>query len=316
MPPFNLCKTDIAVRGPQKGVDAAVAELKAMVQLKSSKCTTVTLKVEKKHHRFVIGNRGKSIQDVLEQHDVIVEVPALDSNSEDVVLRGEPLALGNALTAVTLVIANAKQQIQKESMLKFKNIFDSGKAKHDMRKKLTPYRKQKQTSILPLKPTWLPHDGVGKKPHDRFPNVNISIPDENSKSDERSIRGPSKELAAGRKADCEAAQEDIRKIEKELGEIKETTVENESKLRQALIGADGKLAKKRKGDDCVIHSPSDESDQVTIRGKSKAVKVTKKVSEDEAGQVRLESFTAKIDVDPSLHRFLIDKNDSKFKDIW
>lgn len=496
VPPPKAGKTEIVVRGQQKGVEAAVAELKAMVQLKSSKCTTLTIKVEKKQHRFVIGQRGKSIQDVLEKHDVIVEVPAQDSNSEEVVLRGEPQALGNAITAV-YGFASSKQDAfinapewthrlligQKGATIKeitdtfgfekvnvdFKN--EDGKCgiaiegspseleavKNELVRRLNeiqsttaheelvvdskfhphligkggsnisklkeehkviikiPQDNDKNTNIwiegppagvkaakaaLSLLANKIADEATGKitlkrrfhrqiigqggenikKLRDQFPNVNISIPDENSKSDEISIRGPSKELAAakevlskmakdieergfrlevpilkrfhrniigkngsnitrireatncqielpkedtdseiitiiGRKADCEKAQREIRKIEKELGEIEETTVKIESKLHQALIGAGGKGVKKLQGDDCVIHFPSDGSDQVTIRGKPEAVKAAKKALEEEAGQVRLQSFTAKVDADPSLHRFLIGKNGSNIKDI-
>jgi len=100
VPPPKAGKTEIVVRGQQKGVEAAVAELKAMVQLKSSNCFKTTIPVEKKKHRFVIGQQGKRIQEVLEKHGVIVEVPAQDSNSEEVVLRGEAHAIGNAIAAV------------------------------------------------------------------------------------------------------------------------------------------------------------------------------------------------------------------------
>ena len=100
VPPPKAGKTEIVVRGQQKGVEAAVAELKAMVQLKSSMCIKTTIPVEKKKHRFVIGQQGKRIQEVLEKHGVIVEVPAQDSNSEEVVLRGEAYAIGNAIAAV------------------------------------------------------------------------------------------------------------------------------------------------------------------------------------------------------------------------
>jgi len=100
VPPPKAGKTEIVVRGQQKGVEAAVAELKAMVQLKSSNCIKTTIPVEKKKHRFVIGQQGKRIQEVLEKHGVIVEVPAQDSNSEEVVLRGEAHAIGNAIAAV------------------------------------------------------------------------------------------------------------------------------------------------------------------------------------------------------------------------
>ncbi|CAG5097692.1 Oidioi.mRNA.OKI2018_I69.XSR.g15189.t1.cds [Oikopleura dioica] len=481
VPPPSAGKTEIVVRGPQKGAVAAVAELKAMVQLKSSRCTTLTIKVEKKQHRFVIGQRGKSIQDILEEHGVIVEVPPQDSSSEEIVLRGEPQALGNAITAVyglasskqdafvdapewmhRLLIGNKGAAIKEitdnfgfeKVQVDFKN--EDGKCgialegspseleavKNELLRRIKEIKSTTSHEEIVVNPKFHPHligkggsnisklkeehkviikipqdsdkntniwiegppagvkaakaaltqlankiadeaadkiilkrrfhrqiIGQGgeniKKLRDQFPNVNISIPDENSKSDEIAIRGPSKELAKakevlskmardieergfrlevpilkrfhrniigkngsnitrireatncqielpkedtdseiitiiGRKADCEKAQREIRKIEKELGEIEEITVKIETKLHQALIGAGGKGVKNFK---------------VTIRGKPEAVKAAKKALEEEAGQVRLQSFTAKVNADPSLHRFLIGKNGSNIKDI-
>lgn len=496
VPPPSANKTEVVVRGPQKGAIGAAAEIKAMIAVKVAKCTTLTIKVEKKQHRFVIGQRGKSIQDVLETHDVAVEVPAQDSNSEEIVLRGEPQALGNAITAV-YALASSKQDCfvdapewmhrlligQKGSSIKeitdnfgfdkvqvdFKN--DGGKCgislegspsellavKNELLRRIADITdttaheeivvpskyhphligkggsnisklKEEHQVIIKIpqdKDTnqniWIegPADGVKaaaialkqlasrladeatdvitlkrrfhrqiigqggeniKKLRDEFPNVQISVPDEKSKSDAIAIRGPTKELAMakdvlnkmardmeargfrievpilkrfhrniigkngsnisrirqetgcqielpkedtdseiitiiGRKEDCEKARKEIRKIEKELGEIEEITVKIEIKLHQALIGAGGKSVKKLQGEDCVIHFPSDGSDQVTIRGKPEAVKAAKIALDAEAGQVRLQSFTATVKADPSLHRFLIGKSGSNIKDV-
>lgn len=305
-----------------------------------------------KFHPHLIGKGGSNISKLKEEHKVIIKIPQDNDKNTNIWIEGPPAGVKAAKAALSL-LAN--------------KIADEATGKITLKRRF-------HRQII----------GQGgeniKKLRDQFPNVNISIPDENSKSDEISIRGPSKELAAakevlskmakdieergfrlevpilkrfhrniigkngsnitrireatncqielpkedtdseiitiiGRKADCEKAQKEIRKIEKELGEIEETTVKIESKLHQALIGAGGKQVKKLQGDDCVIHFPSDGSDQVTIRGKPEAVKAAKKAFEEEVGQVRLQSFTAKIDADPSLHRFLIGKNGSNIKDI-
>ena len=67
-------KTEIVVRGPQAGAQAAAKELKELVKRKETKCNPVTITVDKKQHKFVIGPRGKNIQDVLEKTGVSVEV--------------------------------------------------------------------------------------------------------------------------------------------------------------------------------------------------------------------------------------------------
>ena len=97
--------------------------------------------------------------------------------------------------------------------------------------------------------------------------------------------------------------------------IEEIEVKVETKLHQALIGAGGKGVKKLQGEDCIIHFPSDGSDMVTIRGKAEAVKKAKKALEEEAAQLRLQSFSATVTAAPEFHRFLIGRGGSNMKSI-
>lgn len=92
-------------------------------------------------------------------------------------------------------------------------------------------------------------------------------------------------------------------------------VKVETKLHQALIGAGGKGVKKLQGDDCIIHFPSDGSDMVTIRGKPDGVKAAHKALEEEAAQLRLQSFSDTVQAAPEFHRFLIGRGGSNMKNI-
>ena len=58
------------------------------------------INVDQKQHRFVIGNKGKNIQDVLRDTGVSVEVPSQEKNSNVIILRGEQTQMGAALTQV------------------------------------------------------------------------------------------------------------------------------------------------------------------------------------------------------------------------
>merc|ERR1712048_1049329 len=66
---------------------------------KVANCKPV-ITVDKKQHKFVIGPRGKNIQDVLEKTGVSVEVPAQDDPSNSITLRGENSEMGAAITMV------------------------------------------------------------------------------------------------------------------------------------------------------------------------------------------------------------------------
>lgn len=58
------------------------------------------MEVRKSQHKYVIGPKGNSLQEILERTGVSVEIPPSDSTSETVILRGEPEKLGQALTEV------------------------------------------------------------------------------------------------------------------------------------------------------------------------------------------------------------------------
>ncbi len=62
--------------------------------------TTIAVEVKKSQHKYVIGPKGNTLQEILERTGVSVEIPPLDSSSETVILRGEPDRLGQALTEV------------------------------------------------------------------------------------------------------------------------------------------------------------------------------------------------------------------------
>lgn len=62
--------------------------------------TTIAVEVKKSQHKYVIGPKGNTLQEILERTGVSVEIPPSDSSSETIILRGEPDRLGQALTEV------------------------------------------------------------------------------------------------------------------------------------------------------------------------------------------------------------------------
>lgn len=68
--------------------------------LQKRKTTTISVEVKKSQHKYIIGPKGNTLQEILEATGVSVEMPPLDSSSETIILRGEPDKLGPALTQV------------------------------------------------------------------------------------------------------------------------------------------------------------------------------------------------------------------------
>lgn len=68
--------------------------------LKKKNTTTIAVEVKKSQHKYVIGPKGNTLQEILDKTGVSVEIPPSDSSSETIILRGEPDRLGQALTEV------------------------------------------------------------------------------------------------------------------------------------------------------------------------------------------------------------------------
>ena len=73
--------------------------------LQERKMATVSVEVKKSQHRYVIGPKGNSINEILSETGVYVEMPSSDSPSETITLRGpqEKLGLGNATASQPLL---------------------------------------------------------------------------------------------------------------------------------------------------------------------------------------------------------------------
>lgn len=72
----------------------------ADTSLQKKKTTTIAVEVKKSQHKYIIGPKGNTLQEILDTTGVSVEMPPLESSSETIILRGEPDKLGPALTQV------------------------------------------------------------------------------------------------------------------------------------------------------------------------------------------------------------------------
>lgn len=100
VPPPSVNKTEIVITGEKEQVALAVTLIKKVYEEKKKNATTIAVEVKKSQHKYVIGPKGNTLQEILEKTGVSVEIPPSDSSSETVILRGEPDRLGQALTEV------------------------------------------------------------------------------------------------------------------------------------------------------------------------------------------------------------------------
>jgi len=100
IPPPSVMKDELTVAGEIEGVQKAVAMIMEVFKAKEKNSSTVSVEVKKSQHRYVIGPRGSSIQEILRATGVSVEMPPGDSDNETITLRGDADKLGSALTMV------------------------------------------------------------------------------------------------------------------------------------------------------------------------------------------------------------------------
>uniref|UniRef100_A0A673CVQ2 Vigilin n=1 Tax=Sphaeramia orbicularis TaxID=375764 RepID=A0A673CVQ2_9TELE len=100
IPPPSLPKDEIVITGEKEAVALALSRIRAIYDDKKRKTTTISVEVKKSQHKYIIGPKGNTLQEILEATGVSVEMPPLDSGSETIILRGEPDKLGPALTQV------------------------------------------------------------------------------------------------------------------------------------------------------------------------------------------------------------------------
>ncbi|GAB0100838.1 vigilin [Sergentomyia squamirostris] len=100
VPPQSVMKDEIVITGEKEGVFEAKSRIEVIFKEMESKCTTVSMEVPREQHKYVSGNRGSTIQEILQLTGVSVEIPPGDSTTNTIILRGPQEHLGDALSTV------------------------------------------------------------------------------------------------------------------------------------------------------------------------------------------------------------------------
>ncbi|XP_078389931.1 vigilin isoform X3 [Cetorhinus maximus] len=100
IPPPSINKDEIFITGEKEPVAQAGTRIRKIYEEKKRKTTTISVEVKKSQHKYIIGPKGNTLQEILDMTGVSVEMPSLESSSETIILRGEPDKLGPALTQV------------------------------------------------------------------------------------------------------------------------------------------------------------------------------------------------------------------------
>lgn len=100
VPPSSVMSDELTITGEKEAVLKAKAAIEAIYQEMEKKCSSVSVEVPKAQHKYVIGTRRATIQEILQLTGVSVELPPSESKSDTITLRGPQDKLGSALNVV------------------------------------------------------------------------------------------------------------------------------------------------------------------------------------------------------------------------
>ncbi|XP_026539698.1 vigilin-like [Notechis scutatus] len=277
IPPPSVSKDEIIITGEKEPVSQALLRIRKIYEDKKRKTTTISVEVKKSQHKYIIGPKGNTLQEILDTTGVSVEMPPLESSSETIILRGEPDKLGPALTQV---YAKAKSVMVAEVMA----------------------------------PAWLHRFIIGKKGQNigritqQLPKVHIEFTDGDEKI---TLEGPTEEVERAKRQLLHLAEE--KQINNHSVELHAKP--DYHKFLIGRGGANIRKVRDRTGARIIFPTPEDkDQDIITIMGKEDAVRQAQQELESlihNLDNVIEDSMV----VDPKYHRHFVARRGHVLREI-
>uniref|UniRef100_A0A3P9H6F2 Vigilin n=1 Tax=Oryzias latipes TaxID=8090 RepID=A0A3P9H6F2_ORYLA len=350
VPPPSVNKTEIVITGEKEQVALAVAMIKKVYEEKKKNTTTIAVEVKKSQHKYVVGPKGNTLQEILDRTGVSVEIPPSDSSSETVILRGEPDRLGQALTEVyakansytvssvsapswlhRFIIGKKGQNLAKitQQMPKVHIEFTEGEDKITLEgptKDVQMVQSQIEAIVIDLvsrmdyaeitvDPKFHRHligkGGVNINRIKEMHKVTVRIPPDNEKSNLIRIEGDPQGVQEAKKELLELAS----RMENER--TKDLIIEQ--RFHRAIIGQKGEKIKevRDKFPEVIINfpDPAHKSDIVQLRGPRNEVEKCSKFMQKMVAEMVENSFSVSVPIFKQFHRNIIGKGGSNIKKI-
>jgi polyribonucleotide nucleotidyltransferase len=347
IPPQSVMKDEIIIVGEKEGVLQAKARIEAIHKEMEKKCTSVGVEVPRAQHKYVIGPRGATIQEILAITGVSVEMPAADSPTDTIILRGPQDKLGYALStvyekanSVQTKVLDAPAWIHKYIIGKkgtninkitsaYPNIhveFTEDKIKVEgppdqvlqavdqLEKTVQDYTSRLTFTEMVVDPRHYKHiigkQGANINRLKEEMDVVINIEEKEGTNNIR-IEGPAEGVLKAQKE----LQEKIEKLENE----KEKDVIIDHRLFRSIIGSKGDRIKEiREMFNQVLitfPNPSEKSDIVKIRGPKEDVDQCHKYLMKIVKELQESSFVLEVPIFKQFHKFIIGKGGANIKKI-
>uniref|UniRef100_A0A671R3J3 High density lipoprotein-binding protein n=1 Tax=Sinocyclocheilus anshuiensis TaxID=1608454 RepID=A0A671R3J3_9TELE len=369
IPPPSVPKDEIVITGEKEAVATAIARIRAIYEDKvrivqkfgnpvkynkilfhnitKRKTTTISVEVKKSQHKYIVGPKGNTLQEILENTGVSVEMPPLDSASETIILRGEPdkhLCVLQAKSVIVVeVIApawlhrfiigkkgqNIINRIKEQYKVSVRIPQDSEhcglvriegdpqgvqlarKELMDMAQRMENERTKDLIIEHKFHRTIIGQKGEKiKEVRDKFPEVIIIFPDQQQKSDIVQLRGPKNEV--------EKCAKFLQKLIAELVESSfSISVPIHKQFHKNIIGKGGANIKK------IREETNTKIDLPTENSNSEMIVITGKKSSCEAARDRILAIQnelanlkeAEVSIPAKLHNSLIGSKGSLVRSV-
>uniref|UniRef100_A0A7N6FCI0 High density lipoprotein-binding protein n=1 Tax=Anabas testudineus TaxID=64144 RepID=A0A7N6FCI0_ANATE len=338
IPPPSLPKDEIVITGEKEAVALALNRIRAIYEDKKRKTTTISVEVKKSQHKYIIGPKGNTLQEILEATGVSVEMPPLDSSSETIILRGEPDKLGPALTQVyakaksvmvvevtapawlhRFIIGKKGQNIGRitQQLPRVHIEFTDGEERISLEgptEEVEQAQVQIQEIIKDLVRTHTQTTQMYKPAFNRIKEqykVSVRIPQDSERSGLVRIEGDPKGVQLARRELIEMVQ----RMENER--TKDLIVEQ--KFHRTIIGQKGEKIKevRDKFPEVIINfpDPSQKSDIVQLRGPKNEVEKCAKFLQKIIADLIENSFSLSVPIFKQFHKNIIGKGGANIKKI-
>lgn len=346
VPPPSVMQDEITIIGEKDGVAKAKATIESIYRDMEKKCSTVCVEVPKAQHKYVFGQRGSTIQEILQLTGVSVEIPSSDTKSDTITLRGPQDKLGSALSTV-YEKANSKRSTSIEAPAWIHKYIIGRKGANINKitadsKVLVDFNENTITLEGPPEQLDLVEATIAKIVKDyetKYTFIDMQVNRNHAKhiigkaganinrlKDELEVDINIEDVAGVNKIHIEGPIEGVRRAAKEIKEKvekldneKEKDVIIDYRLHSTLIGPKGESIRELRNKyplvNILIPNSSEKNDVVKLRGPKDEVDKCHKQLMKLVKDAQESSFVMEVPIFKKFHKFIIGKGGANIKKI-
>ncbi|OUM60177.1 hypothetical protein PIROE2DRAFT_63317 [Piromyces sp. E2] len=290
---------EISITGTKAATNLALDKITSIYKELQRKTDELVFTCNKKQHQFIVGPKGKNLQEILKTTGCSVELPLPKEKSDKIVIRGPP---ENLPVALKLITEKANSQFIED--LKISDYCEDSSNNHFFRKYL--YAKEWQ-NIKALEEKYSVIINI--RENQNSPNT-LEVNGKNKKNTEAAAKAFSDSLKK-----CKTFEYDV--VEIPHGVHSHIVGKNAKNINKIKSKYQDKLV------DIIIPNEKEESDEIIIivdgknMGKSSVASLLELVKNDisESADKLANMVTQTIEVDPKYHGSLIGAGGSAIKEL-